>query len=53
MSGFLYVVAIGVPISAVLCLLHSAVFRRDVVMGGLPVVGSLVAMGLILVVLFG
>ena len=53
MSGFLYVIAIGVPVSAVLCLLHAALFRRDTVMGGLPVVGSLLAMGLILVVLFG
>jgi len=52
-SGFLYVIAIGVPVGAVLCLLHAAFFRRDVVMGGLPVVGSLLAMGLILVVVFG
>ena len=54
MSQLLYVIAIGVPVSAIICLLHALIRRRmDLVTGGLPVVGGLVVLGLALIALFG
>ena len=54
MSSFLYVVAIGVPLSTFVCLLH-ALFRRrmDLVMGGLPVLAGLLVFSLVLIAAFG
>ncbi len=53
MSEFLYVIAVGVPLSALFCLLHALAFRRDLLMGGAPVVAALLLFGLALVGLFG
>lgn len=53
MSGFLYVIAVGLPVSALLCALHALFFRRDLLKGGAPVMLALFVLGLLLVTLFG
>ena len=54
MSDLLYIVAIGVPVSALICLIHALVTRRmDLVIGGLPLLAGLAVFGLALVALFG
>jgi hypothetical protein len=53
MSEFLWVVAVGVPVSTAICLLHAAIRRRtDLVTGGLPVLAATALFGLLLVGLF-
>ena len=53
MSEFLYVVAIGVPVSAAICILHALITRKwDLVRGGLPVFGATALFGLFLIGLF-
>jgi hypothetical protein len=45
MSGFLLIIAVGVPVSMAICILHAAIRRRfDLVVGGLP---ALVVTGLL------
>jgi hypothetical protein len=50
MSEFLWVVAVGVPVSTAICLLHAGLRRRlDLVQGGLPVLAVTVLIGLMLI----
>jgi hypothetical protein len=50
MSWFLYVVAVGVPVSTAVCLLHAVIRRRfDLVQGGLPVLAATAVLGLVLI----
>lgn len=54
MSEFLWIIAVGVPVSTAVCLLHALIRRRmDLVQGGLPVLGATTAFGLLLIALFG
>lgn len=54
MSEFLWIIAVGVPVSTAICLVHAAARRRmDLVTGGLPVLGATALFGLLLVALFG
>jgi len=54
MSGFLYILAVGVPASCAICLVHAAIRRRlDLVLGGLPVLAATGVLGLIIAALFG
>jgi hypothetical protein len=50
MSAFLWVVAIGVPVSTAVCLLHAIIRRRfELVQGGLPVLAFTALFGLALI----
>jgi hypothetical protein len=53
-SEFLYIIAIGVPVSTLICLLHAVIRRRmDLVVGGLPLLAGLAVFSLALIALFG
>jgi hypothetical protein len=52
-SEFLWVIAIGVPVSTAVCVAHAAIRRRvDVVQGGLPVLAVTAIFGLLMIALF-
>ena len=54
MSDFLYIIAIGVPLSTLICLLHALIRRRmDLVMGGVPLLAGLILFSLVLIAAFG
>ena len=53
MGDFMYIIAVGVPLSALICLLHAVIRRRDLLMGGVPVVAALAVFSLALIALFG
>ena len=54
MSEFLYIIAVGVPVSTAICVAAAAIRRQfSLVRGGLPVLGAAVLLGLLLVALFG
>ena len=53
MSEFLWIIAVGVPVSALICVLHALGRRRmDLVTGGLPVLAVTAVFGLLLIGLF-
>ena len=53
MSEFLWIIAVGVPVSTAICLLHAVIRRRfDLVRGGLPVLAVTALFGLLLAGLF-
>ena len=53
MSEFLYVIAVGVPVSTAICLIAAAARRQfNLVRGGLPVLAATALFGLLLVALF-
>jgi len=54
MSGFIYIIAVGAPVSTAICLIHAAIRRRfDLVWGGAPVLAVTAVFGLILAAVFG
>ena len=54
MSGFIYIIAVGAPVSTAICLIHAAIRRRfDLVRGGLPVLAVTAVFGLLLAAVFG
>jgi hypothetical protein len=53
MSEFLWIIAVGVPVSTAVCVLHAAARRRmDLVTNGLPVLAATALFGLLLIGLF-
>jgi hypothetical protein len=53
MGEFLYIIAVGVPVSTAICLAAAAVRRRfDLVVGGLPVLAVTALFGLLMIGLF-
>jgi hypothetical protein len=53
MSQFLWILAVGVPVSTAITIVHAAARRRfDLVTGGLPVLAVTALFGLLLIGLF-
>ena len=53
MGKFLWIVAVGVPVSTMVCMVHALIRRRlDLARGGVPVLAVTLLFGLLLIGLF-